>query len=210
MKTVKKVNKPALLTGSPPDLSSLVLAKEDLSAASPSRDEYTTRYDLRVLHSLRQIIRAVDLHSRHLHSKHKITGPQLISLLTIEKHEPVTASTIANQIHLSPSTVIGILDRLEAKGFIHRDRDRRDRRLVQISLTDQGKLLARNAPSPLQDTLARAMEKLPEDELSTIAGSLERIVELMNLQHIDAAPILETGPINAKATDPLKHLKPGE
>ena len=167
-----------------------------LPANSMFQQVPTTRYDLRVLQALRQIIRAVDLHSRQLLRQHKITGPQLIILLTVEKYELVTVSALAGHIHLSPSTVIGILDRLETKGFIRRERDPRDRRLVQVSLTEQGKVLASNAPSPLQDTLSEAMGKLPETELLLIAESLERIVGLMQMQHVDAAPILETGPIN--------------
>jgi len=167
-----------------------------LPANSMFQQVPTTRYDLRVLQALRQIIRAVDLHSRQLLRQHKITGPQLIILLTVEKYELVTVSALAGHIHLSPSTVIGILDRLETKGFIRRERDTRDRRLVQVSLTEQGKVLASNAPSPLQDTLSEAMGKLPETELLLIAESLERIVGLMQMQHVDAAPILETGPIN--------------
>ncbi len=155
-----------------------------------------TRYDLRVLQSLRQIIRAVDMHSRQLLRQHRITGPQLITLLTVEKHEPVTASGIAGHIHLSPSTLVGILDRLEIKGLIRRARDSRDRRLVQITLTEQGKDLAVDAPSPLQDTLAEAMGRLSETELVMIAESLERIVGLMQIKHPGAAPILETGPID--------------
>ena len=66
------------------------------------------------------------------------------------------------------------------------------------SLAEQGKVLARNAPSPLQDNLAVTMGKLPETELVMIAESLERIVGLMQMQHVDTAPILETGP-----TDPV-------
>ena len=173
----------------------------DLPATSTSQQAPTTRYDLRVLKALRQIIRAVDLHSRQLLGQHKVTGPQLITLLTVENYGPVTATAIAGHIHLSPSTVIGILDRLETKGFIRRDRDPKDRRLVQVSLTELGEVLARNAPSPLQDTLAEAMGKLPETELATIAESLERVVGLMQIQHVEAAPILETGPIGRVSAD---------
>ena len=173
-----------------------------------------TRYDLRVLQTLRRIIRAVDLHSRKLSAQHKITGPQLVCLLAIEEHEPVTGSAIARHVHLSPSTVIGILDRLEAKGLIRRERDLKDRRLVQVSLTEQGKALVVSAPSPLQDTLAEAMNDLPEAELARIAESLDRIVEMMEVRHIDAAPILQTGPIDpatgaAKAVEPPGGGEPG-
>ncbi|MFQ5702348.1 MAG: MarR family winged helix-turn-helix transcriptional regulator, partial [Acidobacteriota bacterium] len=123
-------------------------------------------------------------------------------------------SAIARHVHLSPSTVIGILDRLEAKGLVRRERDLKDRRLVLVSLTEQGKALVASAPSPLQDTLAEAMSALPEAGLATIAQSLDRIVEMMEIRHIDAAPILETGPIDpatgaAKAVEPPGGGEPG-
>lgn len=126
----------------------------DVSATPVSQNVSLARYDLRVFEALRQLSRAVDLHSRYLLSQHKITGPQLITMLTVKKYEPVTASAIASQINLSPSTVIEILDRLESKGLIRRDRDLKDRRLIWISLTQEGKALANNAPSPLQNSLA--------------------------------------------------------
>jgi DNA-binding MarR family transcriptional regulator len=164
-------------------------------ASTASEQAPATRFDLRVFQALRRIIRAVDLHSRKLSSQHEITGPQLFCLLSVAEHEPVTPSAIARHVHLSPSTVIGILDRLDAKGLVSRERDLTDRRLVQVSLTEKGDAIVANAPSPLQDTLSEAMNELPKAELSAIAASLDRIVEMMEVRHIDAAPILETGPI---------------
>ncbi len=116
-------------------------------------------------------------------------------MLTIEKYQPVTARALAGYVYLSPSTVIGILDRLEDKGYIRRDRNRKDRRLVFISLTDQGRELAEHAPSPLQDTLAMAMDTLPETELAMIAESLERIVGLIHKQHVDLSPVQKAEPV---------------
>ncbi len=174
---------------------------KDLPATSISQQVDAAPYDHRVLQALRQVIRAVDSHSRQLFGQHKITGPQLITLLAVEKHEPVTASAIASNIHVSPSTVIGILDRLESKGLIRRNRDLKDRRLVWISLTEQGKVLVSNAPSPLQDSLAEAIRKLPEAELVMIVESLERIVRLMQMHKSVAAPTLEKGPIDPVMED---------
>ncbi|MHC4164053.1 MAG: MarR family winged helix-turn-helix transcriptional regulator [Planctomycetota bacterium] len=161
----------------------------------PAEPVSRKRFDLRVVQALRRIIRAVDLHSRKLSALHQITGPQLVCLLTIDEFAPITLSALAREVHLSPSTVLGIIDRLEVKGLVRRERDLKDRRLLQISLTGPGRDLIANAPSPLQDTLAHAMSELPADQQATIAQSLERIVELMEVRDIDAAPILETGPI---------------
>jgi len=161
----------------------------------PAEPVSAKRFDLRVVQALRRIIRAVDLHSRKLSAVHQITGPQLVCLLSIDEFAPITLSALARTVHLSPSTVLGIVDRLEVKGLVRRERDLKDRRLVQISLTGPGRDLIANAPSPLQDTLAHAMSELPADQQATIAQSLERIVELMEVRDLDAAPILETGPI---------------
>ncbi|MFH1892219.1 MAG: MarR family transcriptional regulator [Candidatus Zixiibacteriota bacterium] len=168
------------------------------------------RFDLHILRSLRRIIRAVDLYSGKLKSQHQITGPQLICLLAIVEKGPLTATALAKSVHLSSSTMVGILDRLEKKELIHRTRDRKDRRQVNIVATESGMRLARNAPSPLQDGLARALSKLSDLEQATIALSLRRIVDLMEVNDFDAAPILETGQLDQNespitAPDTSKH-----
>lgn len=153
------------------------------------------RSDLRVLQSLRRIIRSVEIHSRKLASSYNVTGHQLVCLLTIQEKGPLTATAIAPEIHLSPSTVVGILDRLEEKKLIQRNRDKKDRRLVNVMITDLGRKLLKEAPSPLQEKLAEALLNLPELEQDTIALSLEKIVALMEAGGIEAPPILEAGPV---------------
>ena len=154
------------------------------------------RYELRILRALRRIIHSVDLYSKELASTNRVTAPQLICLLHVVNNGPVSASAIGREVHLSPSTVVGILDRLEEKGLVERQRSRQDRRIVRVTATPEGMELARKAPSPLQQTLANSLAELPELEQATIALSLERIVALMEAPEVDAAPILATGPIN--------------
>lgn len=157
------------------------------------------RYDVRILRSLRGIIRSVDLYSRELAATNQITAPQLVCLLHVVNQGSVTATGIGREVHLSPSTVVGILDRLEEKGLVRRQRSQEDRRMVRVSPTAAGTELARRAPSPLQQTLATALNALPELEQATIALALERVVALMEAPPLDYAPILTTGPINPSA-----------
>jgi len=63
--------------------------------------------------------------------------------------------------------------------------------VVNVLITKLGKKIAKNAPSPLQDNLAEALAKLPTLEQTTIALSLQRIVDLMEAKDLEAAPILE-------------------
>ncbi|MDA3901845.1 MAG: MarR family transcriptional regulator [Desulfuromusa sp.] len=153
-------------------------------------------YDLRILQALRRIIRAVDIHSHKLSTQHKITGPQLACLTVVEEEGPSTSSNLAKRVYLSPSTVVGIIDRLEEKRLVERNRSRVDRRQVHISITPQGRQLIADAPSLLQDTLANALVELPEIEQVSITLALEKLVDLMEARHIGAAPLLETGSLN--------------
>ncbi len=170
------------------------------SASRPTSASASQHYDVRILRALRRIIRSVELYSKHLSVTNKITAPQLVCLLTIVGRGPVTPTAISREVHLSPSTVVGILDRLEEKGLVIRTRMRVDRRLVQVSATPAGVALAESAPSPLQKALAVALNRLPELEQATIALSLERIVALMEVEELDASPILATGPITPTAS----------
>lgn len=157
------------------------------------------RYDLRILKALRQIIRHTEVHSRTLAATYKITSPQLVCLLTLKEHGAMTSRALSELMYLSPSTIVGILDRLEEKSLITRARSKKDRRNIDVSISEKGLAILEKTPSPLQDKLHQALQWLPEKEKTTIAYSLERVVELMEAEQSAAEPILESGPITQSA-----------
>ena len=60
-------------------------------------------------------------------------------------------------------------------------------------ITETGSKLTQSAPSLLQDRLATELKKLPELEQAAIALSLERVVQLMEAETLDASPNLLLG-----------------
>lgn len=152
-------------------------------------------FNLWIFRSLRRIMRAVDIHSRRLAAEFMVTGPQLLCLQTLHDDGPLTTSALAKLIHLSNSTTVGILDRLEQKGWVLRERSERDRRIVLVCSTSAGEAFLAEAPSLLQDRLAAGLHALPEKDQLVIAQSLETIVELLEMSRQDVAPLLEAGPI---------------
>jgi DNA-binding MarR family transcriptional regulator len=143
-------------------------------------DPTGAQYDLRILGALRHITRAVAMHSRQLSATSNITAPQLVCLRAIIEAGTLTATALSRMIHVSPSTVVGILDRLEDKGLIRRERGKQDRRIVFVTATEQGVALAEQAPSPLQKKLGASINDLPELEQAAIALALERLVALVD------------------------------
>lgn len=149
-----------------------------------------------VLVALRRVIRATDLHSKQLSKTSGLTAPQILLLNAIRNNCEVTIGKIANDISLSQATVTTILDRLEKRGLVYRERSTQDKRKVHVHLTDEGEKAALNAPTPLQEQFARQFNDLHEWEQSMLISSLQRIAQMMDAQHIDASPVLDVGTID--------------
>jgi DNA-binding MarR family transcriptional regulator len=147
--------------------------------------------------ALRRIIRAIDLHSRALVQRYGLTGPQLVVLKELVERFPQTVSALASEVNLSQATVTGILDRLERKEMVLRERDPSDKRKVLVSPTRAAEEVLAGAPPLLQDHFTAAFANLAEWEQTQILSSLQRIVALMEADSVDAGPILTTGPLDA-------------
>ncbi len=158
-------------------------------------------YGRRILFALRRIIRSVDVHSRLVASEYGITGPQLACLLAIVEKESITATEIADRISLSASTIIGVLDRLESKELLQRQRDKKDRRLVHVIPTEKGKVLAAKMPYPLKRPLNTALSKMSENEQQRMAEALESLVQYMGAGTLSVDSLLEIGKIQKSLDD---------
>ena len=155
-------------------------------------------------------MRAVDVQSRRLSAEHSVTGPQVICLLTLADDGPMTATALAKLVHLSNSTVVGILDRLEQKAWIARERSTTDRRQVLVNITDPGRELLGRVPQPLQERLARGLDRLPPREQLELATAIERICELLEVPDDGAAPLLEARPIEESLGSPDQPTPEGD
>ena len=144
-----------------------------------------------LLISLRKVIRAIDLHSKHLNKTSGLTSPQLLIMLEIDKEYSINSSQVAKKVNLSPATVTNIIDRLENKNLISRVRYTQDKRKVGLYLTDDGKALLLRAPQALQAHFIEKFSNLAQWEQSQLLSSMERLSNMMDADKIDAAPLLE-------------------
>lgn len=155
-----------------------------------SEPDFFETCGFRILSAIRRIIRAVDIHSRKLHSEFDITTPQMICICELMRNDGLTLSRLSKAVNIGTSTVNGIVDRLALKGLLTRQRSVKDRRKVLLFITEAGRQVTRQAPSLLQDKLSNALQNLPELEQVTIAMSLERVVGLMEAEHLETSPNL--------------------
>lgn len=153
-----------------------------------------------VLISLRRIMRAADLYSRRLSKEFGLTAPQLLILQAIESRGEMTMGEIATEVSLSQATVTTILDRLEKRELLVRQRGETDKRRVYAHLTEAGARVIKEAPTPLQEEFTQRFSKLEDWEQSLILSSLQRVASMMNAEDIDASPVLDVGAIDRLQT----------
>lgn len=161
---------------------------------------YTLERIDEVLVSLRRVIRATDLHSKHLAKTTGLTAPQILVLQAVRDLSRTTVGVVANEVSLSQATVTTIIDRLEKKGLVYRERSQEDKRKVHVYLTDSAYEILKTAPIPLQDHFARQFNDLQDWEKTMIISSLQRVAQMMDAQHIDASPVLDVGTLDRQAT----------
>lgn len=156
--------------------------------------------EARILQALRRIMRQVELGSKELESSHGVTAPQLLSLLVICEHAPTTQAELSRHILLSASTLVGVLDRLEGKALILRQRDTVDRRRIHLVPTEKGRQVAATAPMPLHERLVRGLSSLEPARRGSLAEHLEELVEMLGAAQVDDAAVLASGPIPQPAS----------
>ena len=148
-----------------------------------------------ILIALRRIMRATDLQSQQLSRQSGLTVPQLLVMQAIAKEGSPSTSTLARHIVVSHATVTRIIDRLERDGIVTREKSSKDKRVVNVSLTDTGKSKLNAAPEPLQAEFLRKYRELESWEQQMLKSSLLRVATMMDAEDLDAAPILQTGAI---------------
>ncbi|MGF1501808.1 MAG: MarR family winged helix-turn-helix transcriptional regulator [Paracoccaceae bacterium] len=133
----------------------------------------------RVLRTVRRIARAFDIQSRRIDRELGLTLPQYVVLTCVDDLGEVTSRAISAEAELSAPTVVGILDKLEAKGLIERYRSTRDRRIVHARLTAKGREILASAPEPLGARFAERYGKLDPMQRRAILDAVGALADVL-------------------------------
>jgi len=110
-------------------------------------------------------------------STHDMTYAQWLPLfkLSLCTNAPTVAG-LARDLETDPAAMTRVLDRLEAKGLVARERSTTDRRVVQIALTPEGQAVAARVPPVLADVLNGHLSDFTHDEWQQLLHLLRRML----------------------------------
>ena len=139
-----------------------------------------------ILIKIRKIVRSINLESKKIQREHGVSIPQVLCLnfLHNSPNYQSTQGEIRKFLNLNSSTVSGIINRLEKKGFLARLPKSGDKRIMNIALTSSGDKLLDNIPSLLHEQLSQKLQKLDNDNLKTVEESLDTLINLLEIQRI--------------------------
>jgi DNA-binding MarR family transcriptional regulator len=111
-----------------------------------------------------------------------LTHPQYLVMLALWQHEPLSVRELGRLLQLDPGTLSPLLKRLEAAGYVRRERSEHDERVLAVTLTEAGRRLRRRAeriPPAVVDMLGMEIEELQalREQLTGVIEVAQRALE---------------------------------
>jgi DNA-binding MarR family transcriptional regulator len=138
------------------------------------------------MQNLRRIVKALEDYSQSVEKRFNLTGPQLWALWELGHGGPSSLKDLAERMKLDSSTVVGVVDRLEAKGLVQRSPDAQDRRRISLAPTSKAKEILAAAPHPAQGHLLAGLEGMERSRVENLHTALDILVGVLEAEALEA------------------------
>jgi len=108
-----------------------------------------------------------------------VTGPQRLVIRIIGRSPGISAGLLAKTLHVHPSTLTGILARLEGQALVRRRHDSADGRRVLLSLTPKGRNLDVATSGTIEAAVARALRRVPANQVAIVRKFLSGLARAL-------------------------------
>lgn len=155
----------------------LALRDDEQTPAVRAQDELGALGEaLEVMRIMWALDHALHQRSKRMRRTIGITGEQRLAL-RLALHAPgLSAGDLSSMLHVHPSTLTGMLDRLIKGRYVRARPDPMDRRRLQLYVTSKGATVVRAGGSTIESGVAAALSAIPDDEVRIARAFLERLV----------------------------------
>lgn len=108
-----------------------------------------------------------------------IKPPHLDILVNLYRSEGMTQQDLARKLLVGRSNMSMLLPQMEKRGLLTRTGDTRDRRVLRLSLTDEGRALAEQAMKIQTDVIERTLSHTPIERCEELANIMERLTSVL-------------------------------
>lgn len=113
---------------------------------------------------------------------------EIFIMLYVYRRNQANMTEISEYMNIPLNTVTGVVNRLEKKELIFRERSREDKRVVTICLTEHGRQFLGNEITQLGYYFSKAMKVLTEEEKATLFGAAEKVFQVLQQEDNRGTP----------------------
>jgi MarR family transcriptional regulator, organic hydroperoxide resistance regulator len=132
---------------------------------------------LQFMQRMWDFVHALDVRSKRMSQSIGVTGPQRLVIRLVGQNPGQTASQLAATLGKHPSTLTGVLARLEARKLILRAIDPLDRRRARFTLTAAGKRVDRERKGTVEAATRRALARMSDETVRATLSLVRALVE---------------------------------
>lgn len=144
-----------------------------MTKASRNEDALTP---LHVLQQFRHVVRVAHRHSMHIERATGLPGAQLWLLQEVVDRPGIKMGELAERMHLHPSTVSNLVEKLSTAGWVSKVRSGTDQRVVQLHASEAAQSVLNAAPQPTRGLLPDVLNALSPAELAEVHRGLQVLV----------------------------------
>jgi MarR family transcriptional regulator, organic hydroperoxide resistance regulator len=137
---------------------------------------------LEFLRTLWELDHTLQTASEAMARRRGVTGQQRLVLRIVGRFPQLSPGQLAEILHLHPSTLTGILKRLQRRGLLKRRVDLADRRRSLLGLTPEGRALDVDSTHTVEGVLERLLPALPRAQTQATQRTLHALSEALALE----------------------------
>jgi DNA-binding MarR family transcriptional regulator len=146
-----------------------------------NNDDFASLPDvLQFMQVLWALVHGLESTSKRMSQQIGVTGPQRLVLRVAGLFPGLSAGDLATVLHVHPSTLTGILQRLTTQRLLHRTDDPRDRRRARLRLTARGARANAVRQGTVESAIAGALANVSERDRAVARRVLERLARHLN------------------------------
>jgi MarR family transcriptional regulator, organic hydroperoxide resistance regulator len=162
------------------------LSQSQAKAAAPAPEVKPLGETLSFMQLLWAVTHGLELASKRMHADLGVTGPQRLVLRIVGHHGRISPGALAEVLHIHPSSLTGVLQRLEQAELIRRESDPFDRRRALIELTRRGMRMNDERQGTIEANIAAVLSKLSKDRVAGAKAVLKAIAASLEASASDA------------------------
>ena len=135
--------------------------------------------------SLLRLMRMMQSHMQHLEKAEGLSGAQLLALWQLSVNQSLSVSELASALHLQRSSMSNLLDKLESRGYVSRNRQTHNQRVVMIRITKTGWDVVVRAPGPMRGLLRESFNTLTPQTMNNLHEGVTALVAALDQSVMD-------------------------